>query len=133
MEVQRSVVAPLMIRPFRLFSNFWGDIASNGFYARSWDYQEIAERKRIGVWNVPFISSAILFSGTWLRAHRHDLPTFTSEQWDPDMAFAAWMREKGHFMYVNNLHQFGHLLNNDNYDTSQPKHCLLYTSPSPRD
>ena len=47
-----------------------------------------------GVWNVPFISSAILFSGTWLRAHRHDLPTFTSEQWDPDMAFAAWMREK---------------------------------------
>ena len=47
-----------------------------------------------GVWNVPFISSAILFSGTWLRAHRYDLPTFTSEQWEPDMAFAAWMREK---------------------------------------
>ena len=47
-----------------------------------------------GVWNVPFISSAILFSGTWLRTHRYDLPTFTSEQWEPDMAFAAWMREK---------------------------------------
>ena len=25
---------------------------------------------------------------------------------------------QGHFMYVNNLHQFGHLLNNDNYDTT---------------
>ena len=43
----RSVVAPLMIRPFRLFSNFWGDIASNGFYARSWDYQEIVQRNRM--------------------------------------------------------------------------------------
>ena len=51
-------------------------------------------RTHSGVWNVPFISSAILFSGTWLQAHRYDLPTFTSEQWDPDMAFAAWMREK---------------------------------------
>ena len=51
-------------------------------------------RTHSGIWNVPFISSAILFSGTWLQAHRYDLPTFTSEQWDPDMAFAAWMREK---------------------------------------
>ena len=43
----RGVVAPMMIRPFRLFSNFWGDIASNGFYARSWDYQEIVQRNRM--------------------------------------------------------------------------------------
>jgi len=47
-----------------------------------------------GVWNVPHISSAVLFSGTWLRAHRQNLPNYASEEWEPDMAFAAWMREK---------------------------------------
>lgn len=42
----RNVIAPLLVRPHRMFSNFWGDIASNGFYARSNDYQLIVEGER---------------------------------------------------------------------------------------
>ena len=45
----RNVVAPLIARPGKLFSNFWGAIASNGFYARSDDYQLIVESKRRSV------------------------------------------------------------------------------------
>ena len=46
MCVHRNVVAPMLSRPQKLFSNFWGDIAANGFYARSQDYVEIVESKR---------------------------------------------------------------------------------------
>lgn len=48
--------------PERLFSNFWGALGDNGYYTRSDDYIELVYRKRIGVWNVPYIASAILIN-----------------------------------------------------------------------
>lgn len=44
-EQQRGIVAPLLIRPNKLWSNFWGAL-NNGFYARSFDYMEIINNKR---------------------------------------------------------------------------------------
>jgi hypothetical protein len=115
----RDVVSPLLVRPEKMFSNFWGDLASDGFYARSRDYVTIIGNERRGVWNVPLINQAILISGSWLRRNAHDLPSWESQVLDSDMAFAAWMRERGHFMYVSNLHDYGHLLNGDSYDASR--------------
>ena len=39
------------MRPFKLWSNYWGNIANNGFYARSRDYNELIgyERKYVCV------------------------------------------------------------------------------------
>ena len=51
-----------------------------------------------GVWNVPFITSAILFSGDWLKQLR-DLPNYSISELDPEMSFALWMREKVSFLY----------------------------------
>ncbi|CAD6240490.1 GSCOCG00008814001-RA-CDS [Cotesia congregata] len=45
-EQQRSIVAPLLLRPGQSWSNFWGAVADNGYYARSSDYMEIIENKR---------------------------------------------------------------------------------------
>lgn len=115
--LDRSVVAPLLQRPGLLYSNFWGDVASNGFYSRSHDYQLIVGQQRIGVWNVAFVSAAVLLKGAWLRG-QGEPPLFYSEDFDSDMTFAAWMREKGNFMYVSNLEEYGHLINADDYDTS---------------
>ena len=39
-------MAPLLVRPYKLFSNYWGDVASNGFYLKSHDYSSIVEGKR---------------------------------------------------------------------------------------
>ena len=47
-----------------------------------------------GVWNVPFISTAILFKGEWLQKNSNDLPQYHSEVYDPDMALCDWMRNK---------------------------------------
>lgn len=113
LSIFRNVIAPMILRPTKLFSNFWGDIASNGFYARSHDYQFIAENTRRlgvsnlsglmltyyfcalyfrGVWNVPYVTSAVLMLGVWLKGLGNDLPSYHSEDLDPDMAFPQWMR-----------------------------------------
>lgn len=44
------------------------------------------------VWNVPYITSAVLMSGDWLRGLEGDLPSYSSLDIDPDMAFPQWMR-----------------------------------------
>lgn len=46
----------------KLFSNFWGALDSNGYYARSEDYIELIDGKRVGVWNVPYVSGAMLIN-----------------------------------------------------------------------
>ena len=45
-----------------------------------------------GVWNVPFISVAILFRGDWLK--NNNLPQYNSQEYDPDMTFCMWMRDQ---------------------------------------
>lgn len=39
-------------QPGKLFTNFWGAIAANGYYARSEDYMAIVKGNRVGYWNV---------------------------------------------------------------------------------
>lgn len=58
----RGILAPLVVQPGKLFSNFWGAVAKDGYYARSVDYMEIVTNKKKGVWNVPFVSSALLIN-----------------------------------------------------------------------
>ena len=48
-----------------------------------------------GIWNVPFINTAILFKGEWLqtRGGQGGLPSFSSQEFEQDMAFCKWMRD----------------------------------------
>uniref|UniRef100_A0A1I8A415 TauD domain-containing protein n=1 Tax=Steinernema glaseri TaxID=37863 RepID=A0A1I8A415_9BILA len=50
---KNGVIAPMVAQPGKLFSNFWGAIADNGYYARSEDYLDIVGYKLQGFWNVP--------------------------------------------------------------------------------
>lgn len=40
-EMNRNAIAPLLTRKGKLWSNFWGALNPNGFYARSSDYMDI--------------------------------------------------------------------------------------------
>ncbi|ROT84301.1 putative Procollagen-lysine,2-oxoglutarate 5-dioxygenase 3 precursor [Penaeus vannamei] len=55
-EQNRDVVAPMLIRPYKAWSNFWGAITSDGFYARSMDYMEIVQGHRSLTNRVLFLS-----------------------------------------------------------------------------
>lgn len=37
----RKIVAPMLTRPFKAWSNFWGALSKEGYYARSFDYMDI--------------------------------------------------------------------------------------------
>ncbi|PNF43292.1 Procollagen-lysine,2-oxoglutarate 5-dioxygenase 3 [Cryptotermes secundus] len=117
-EQNRSVVAPLLLRPYKAWSNFWGALTADGFYARSMDYMEIIHNDRRGVWNVPYVNSCYLIKGALIR-HPELKPSYMYNQLDADMAFCTNMREKDVFMYVTNRVDFGHLVNADNFDTSR--------------
>lgn len=116
-EQQRGIVAPLLVRPYRMWSNFWGAIMDDGFYARSFDYMDIVKNDRRGLWNVPFISSCYLINATLLDNPR-TRPSYVEDDLDPDMAFAYANRERAIFMYVSNRLDFGHLVNPDSYDVT---------------
>ena len=59
-EQNRAVLAPIIVRPFHAWSNFWGALNKDGFYGRSHDYMDIVNAKRTGVWNVPFVNDVYL-------------------------------------------------------------------------
>nr|XP_020137321.1 procollagen-lysine,2-oxoglutarate 5-dioxygenase 3-like [Microcebus murinus] len=47
MEENRKVIAPMLSRHGKLWSNFWAALSRNEYYARSKDYVELVQRKRV--------------------------------------------------------------------------------------
>lgn len=43
----RKVIAPMLSRHGKLWSNFWGALSPDDYYARSEDYVELVQRKRL--------------------------------------------------------------------------------------
>ncbi|PRD31997.1 UNVERIFIED_CONTAM: Procollagen-lysine,2-oxoglutarate 5-dioxygenase 1 [Trichonephila clavipes] len=82
-----------------------------------------------GLWNVPYINHAYLIHGSLLK-DPDNYPTYIHGLLDPDMAFCKNLRDKGIFMYISNLHEFGHLVNSDSFDTSHVHNELyeIYTN-----
>ncbi|XP_059831029.1 multifunctional procollagen lysine hydroxylase and glycosyltransferase LH3-like isoform X2 [Hypanus sabinus] len=129
----RNVIAPMMSRHGKLWSNFWGAINSEGYYSRSEDYIDIVQLKRVGIWNVPYISQVYLIKGEILRTQLRHKNVFTRLQMDPDMIFCKNIREKGIFMYVTNMDDFGRLVTTTNYNTSHLHNDLWQIFSNPED
>ncbi|XP_056129575.1 procollagen-lysine,2-oxoglutarate 5-dioxygenase 1 isoform X2 [Lampris incognitus] len=116
-EQNLPVIAPMITRTSRLWTNFWGALSADGYYARSEDYVDIVQGRRVGVWNVPYVSNVYLVKASLLHAELSEFELFTSDSLDPDMAFCQNVRNKGVFMYVTNMHTFGRILSTENYQT----------------
>ncbi|KAM4738084.1 procollagen-lysine,2-oxoglutarate 5-dioxygenase 1 isoform 2-T2 [Anableps anableps] len=127
------IVAPMITRAGRLWSNFWGALSADGYYARSEDYVDIVQGRRVGLWNVPYVSSVYLVKASLLQTELKDLQLFTSESFDPDMAFCHSVRNKGVFMYVSNLHTFGRILSTEKYKTEHLHNDLWQIFENPLD
>ncbi|XP_068094846.1 procollagen-lysine,2-oxoglutarate 5-dioxygenase 1 isoform X2 [Hyperolius riggenbachi] len=117
-EQNKPVLAPMVSHLQDLWSNFWGAISKEGFYARSEDYIDIVQRQRIGIWNVPYISNVYLVKGKILRGRLGQYDMFRSGSLDPDMAMCDNIRKQGVFMFLTNRQAFGHLLSLENYQTT---------------
>lgn len=129
-QQNRSVIAPLIGRPGKMWSNFWGALSQTGFYARSEDYMDIVEGNKIGLWNAPYITGSYLVQRHIVKAIKD---AYTASDLDPDMAFCRLLREKNHFMYVNNQHHFGHLIDSENFETNHLHNELYEIFNNPQD
>lgn len=47
LPLYRKIIGPLVTRHGKLWSNFWGALSLDGYYARSEDYIDIVQRKRM--------------------------------------------------------------------------------------
>ncbi|CAJ0957643.1 unnamed protein product, partial [Mesorhabditis belari] len=108
-----GIVAPMVLQPEKVFSNFWGAIASNGYYARSEDYMAIVKGNRVGFWQMPYVSGALLLKKEKLS--QMETPFDYQKIVDPDMSFCAYARDRGHFMHVTNEVAFGFLIVADEF------------------
>uniref|UniRef100_A0A8C9STB1 procollagen-lysine 5-dioxygenase n=1 Tax=Scleropages formosus TaxID=113540 RepID=A0A8C9STB1_SCLFO len=126
-EENKQVIAPMLSRHGKLWSNFWGALSPEGFYARSEDYIDIVQGKRVGVWNVPYITQVYLIRGMTLRTRLAQIGLFSQQGQDPDMAFCRIVRDQGIFMFVSNRDVFGHLVSTSSYNISRlhPDMCIM--------
>ncbi|CAB1416209.1 unnamed protein product [Pleuronectes platessa] len=153
-EQNRKIIGPVVTRHGKLWSNFWGALSLDGYYARSEDYVDIVQRKRIGLWNIPYMAHIYLVKGTVLRTEMKERNYFVLEKLDPDMALCRNARDltshrekdspspesfhmlrppKGVFMYVTNRHDFGRLISTANYNTSHYNSDLWQIFQNPVD
>ncbi|CAH8641938.1 unnamed protein product [Heterobilharzia americana] len=127
-QMNRSIIAPLLTRRGKAWSNFWGALGSDGFYARSEDYMDIISYNMSGIWNVPLVRSAYLIS-RW--AVRKLVDTKLGDE--IDMNFAKEARDKNIFMFVDNQMEFGYLINADNYTYNHLHNDLWQIFDNPQD
>nr|XP_046227529.1 procollagen-lysine,2-oxoglutarate 5-dioxygenase 2 isoform X2 [Scatophagus argus] len=132
-EQNRKIIGPLVTRHSKLWSNFWGALSLDGYYARSEDYVDIVQRKRMGVWNIPYMAHVYLVKGSALRNELKERNYFVLEKLDPDMAFCRNAREMGVFMYITNRHDFGRLISTANYNISHYNNDLWQIFENPVD
>ncbi|XP_072232231.1 multifunctional procollagen lysine hydroxylase and glycosyltransferase LH3 [Leuresthes tenuis] len=131
MEENKSVIAPMLSKHGKLWSNFWGALSPEGFYSRSEDYIEIVQGKRIGLWNVPYLTQTYLIKGSVLRSKLSQVSLYVNEGMDPDMVFCSSIRDQGIFMYVSNRDEFGRLVASTNFNTSRlhPDMWQIFDNP----
>nr|XP_015810590.2 procollagen-lysine,2-oxoglutarate 5-dioxygenase 2 isoform X2 [Nothobranchius furzeri] len=132
-EQNRKIIGPLVTRHSKLWSNFWGALSLDGYYARSEDYVDIVQRKRVGVWNIPFMAHVYLIKGSVLRNELKERNYFVLEKLDPDMALCRNAREMGVFMYLTNRHDFGRLISTASYNISHYNNDLWQIFENPVD
>ncbi|XP_072334278.1 procollagen-lysine,2-oxoglutarate 5-dioxygenase 1 isoform X3 [Scyliorhinus torazame] len=132
-EQNRSVLAPLISRHKKLWSNFWGALSVDGYYARSEDYVDVVQRRRIGLWNIPYISSVYLIQGTLLQSVLAEKDLYHASNLDADMAFCHNIREQGIFMYITNKLEFGRILSVAKSHTDHLHNDLWQISENPQD
>ncbi|XP_041702016.2 procollagen-lysine,2-oxoglutarate 5-dioxygenase 1 isoform X2 [Coregonus clupeaformis] len=132
-QQNEPIIAPMITREGRLWTNFWGALSADGYYARSEDYVDIVQGRRVGVWNVPYLTKVYLVKASLLHEELSANDLFSSGTLDLDMAFCRNVRNKGVFMYVTNMHTFGRMLSTENYQMSHLHNDLWQIFENPKD
>lgn len=120
-RTNKDIIAPLL-RRFRnssdMFSNFWGALDSNGYYARSADYIDILNQTTKSLWNVPYICGNILIKKNVIIRNPtlFDIDTIDTNlnlNLDLDMLFCHNLRNAKEEMFVSNMNVYGSIVDDE--------------------
>jgi hypothetical protein len=89
-SLNRTIISPMLIRPEKTWSNFWGDYTDEGYYKRSPDYIDIINYNKIGLFNIPHVAHCYLINGTLLKSFT---PEYIHPTVDPDVKFCQSIRD----------------------------------------
>ena len=101
----KNVISPMLVKKGEIFSNFWGDVGQNNFYKRSEDYIDIVTYKKIGVWNVSYISQCFLMKKEYFNEELFTKNINKGNGWDMAMCFN--LRLNNIFMWILNMDKYG--------------------------
>lgn len=104
-------IAPLINSKNSLYSNFWGDVSNKGYYKRSINYFDILDRKKIGVFNVPYISSCLLLDKVYIDNKWTSTNLFN----DKDIELCYQIRKSNNFMHLINKKIYANFKDTDNF------------------
>jgi len=106
----RLVLAP-MLPSTGLYSNFWAGMTDSYYYARTEEYRQILDRKKIGVHSVPMVHSCLLAN---LRLEESDLLAYSPSKVkeypgpvDDMIVFALSATLNNNQIFVDNTHYYG--------------------------
>lgn len=105
LRAKKDITSAFMLKPDSVFSNFWGAVSESGWYKRSEDYLDIVERKKIGIFEVPFINGNILITKECYS--RNDDITREHKDWELDMNICFNFRTNGEKMHIVNFQNYG--------------------------
>jgi hypothetical protein len=108
----RLVCGGLTLKKGTIYSNFWGDITSDGWYKRSNDYLDIVNCNIINIWNIPYITGNILINRQIFNYNLFKNRTFK----DFDLILCHNLRLLNESMYLLNNKLYGHII--DKTDTN---------------
>jgi len=113
LQYDKNIVCPLFTLKEKLWSNYWGNINSNGWYLQSFNYTDIIYGINKGCWNVPYINHIYLIKKNIIK----DIKGFYSKNYQEsrgcDMSFCENCRVSDIFMFLVNENENGYLDNND--------------------
>lgn len=117
------VIAPLLVRKGKYWSNFWGALDSNGFYAKSEYYNNIVDRDIKGTYYVPYISGLYICNYTTLlqlnNYKQKELNHENIKHYDEHMLFCYKLRHNNIKMVINNELEYGYLKNYQEEDKEE--------------
>ncbi|XP_063409563.1 procollagen-lysine,2-oxoglutarate 5-dioxygenase 1-like [Mytilus trossulus] len=133
-EQNRTILAPMLSQHKNYWSNFWTGLNDNGYYGQTEDYTAMVDLEKKGLWNVPYIRYVYLIHGSVMpKLMRAFIREEISDEEERDISFTKNIREKGLFMYVNNMKYRGHLVNTDDYNTTHLHSDMFQMFKNPLD
>lgn len=108
MSESKRIISPMgRKKNNNLYTNFWGEIDDNGYYKRSHDYFRIANYEIRGLWNVPYVTGAILMHRDIIK---YNNLSKANKFEDIDMQLCYNLRNYTLFMYVVNYNDYGFIV-----------------------